>query len=131
MALQDALAGARELVPDVVFEDQVLIERKTGTSYTDPETLEVVEEYATVYEGSCKVAPLGAGRDATYGEGEVVLHRYRLKIPWSASTPVRPKDRATITESPDGWAAGRVLEVVDVDYKSTAVTRKLIIEDRA
>jgi hypothetical protein len=130
VALQDALAGARELVPDVVFEDQVLIQRKTGTT-TDPDTLQVVDTYATVYEGPCKISPLGAGRDAAYGEGEVVLHRYRLKLPWAAATPVRPKDRATITESPDGWAVGRAMEVVDVDYKSSAVTRRLIVEDRA
>jgi hypothetical protein len=130
VALQDALAGARELVPELVFEDQVLIERKTGTT-TDPETLEVVDVYATVYEGACKVSPLGAGRDAAYGEGEVVLHRYRLKLPWAAAVPVRPEDRATITEAPDMWVVDRAMEVVDVDYKSTAVTRRLIIEDRS
>lgn len=130
MALQDALAGARELVPEVVFEDEVLIERKTGTT-TDPDTLEVVDVYTTVYEGMCKIGPLGAGREAAYGEGEVVLHRYRLKIPWAAGTPVLPEDRATMTAAPDAWVVGRHMEVVDVDYKSTAVTRKLIIEDRA
>jgi hypothetical protein len=131
VGLQDALAGARELVPQVVFEDACIIERKTGATYTDPDTLQVVDVYTTVYEGPCKIRPLGAGREAEYGEGEVVLHRYRLKLPYSAATPVLPKDRATMTAAPDAWVVGRALEVVDVDYSSTAVTRKLIIEDRA
>jgi hypothetical protein len=130
VALQDALGPARELIVDAVFEDECIIERKIG-QHTDPDTLLVVDDYTTVYEGLCKISPLGAGRDAAYGEGEVVLHRYRLKIPWAAAVPVLPEDRATMTVAPDAWVVGRHMEVVDVDYKSTAVTRKLIIEDRS
>lgn len=132
MSLQDALAGPRELIVDAVMEETCLVEHRTGTTL-DPVTLVEVDVWEPLYDGPCKAKPLTAGRDTQWGEGEVVLHRYTLKIPYSAAVPVQagPDYRATVTASADAWLVDRHLDVVDVVYSSTAVTRRLIVEDRS
>ncbi|WP_214327850.1 DUF6093 family protein [Nonomuraea sediminis] len=132
MSIQDALASPRELIVDAVMDETCRVEHRTGT-VLDPDTTAEVDVWETVYEGPCKAKPLTGGHDTQWGEAEVVLHRYTVKLPYSAATPIEatPGYRAIVTASADSWLIGRPLEVVDVVYSATAVTRRLIVEDRS
>lgn len=79
--------------------DTVLIERKSGT-HLDPDTLEQVDTWETVYSGRCKRRPMKAqDRQAVAGETDYPIHSFYLDLPVSDASAhtVRDKDRATVT----------------------------------
>ncbi|MCC5574478.1 hypothetical protein IMZ11_02330 [Microtetraspora sp. AC03309] len=128
MSVASALARGRTAALQLMV-DSCRIERKTGSSFNEASGA-VTEMWVEVYAGRCRVKGGSSGRDAQYGEGEVTLHRYEVRIPWDAVAEIKRCDRLTITASDDAWVIGRHLEVIDVTYTGTSTARKISAEDR-
>lgn len=127
MSVEAALAAGRSAALQLM-RDTCLIERKTGET-TDPDTLEIVEMWETVYEGVCRVKPRSS-REAEWGEQEVTLHQYSVHLPWDAAPAVQRVDRFTTLTSDDAWLLGRHLEVIAISHAGTSTARRILIEDR-
>lgn len=130
----DLTAGRAELQQhaESAMVDSVLIEREDG--YTlDPDTLEQIPAWVTVYEGKCKVrsSPVQS-RDASAGETVYDVTASYIDLPLSdpASGAVRAGDRATITGAAlDPANVGRVLTVQRDIPRTFPIERRLFCQE--
>ncbi|MGA4989873.1 DUF6093 family protein [Nonomuraea bangladeshensis] len=134
MSVSGVLARGRAAALQLM-RDTCVIERKDGEPVLNETTGVLVQQWATVYTGRCRVkssgrAGQGAGREAEWGEREVTLHQYTAVLPWDTPEVIAREDRLTITASEDTWLVGRHLEVIDISLNGAATARRLLVEDR-
>lgn len=92
----------------------------TSQSYTTPTI--------TVYTGPCRVV-VWRGNEEKAGEAEVNVFRYRLDLPFTATTPViQRRDTATITASVNPWMVGKVMTITEPEIDTTATALQVIGE---
>lgn len=132
--VSDLAAGRAELQQhaESAMVDSVLIEREDGYAL-DPDTLEQVTAWVTVYAGRCKVRSASAlPRDAAAGETVYDVTASYLDLPLSdpASGGVRAGDQATITATAfDPANVGRVLTVQQDIPRTYPIERRLFCQE--
>jgi hypothetical protein len=108
--------------------DECAIFRKTGTT-TDPNTGAVVDSYATVHTGKCRVRMQSSwATDRTAGEQPITVSRYMLQIPVSV-TGVEIGDLVDITESKDPDLVGHRIRIDGPFGQTHATARRYICEE--
>jgi len=108
------------------------IKRATGTT-TDPETLEEVPTYSTIYTGKCRLRIV---KSVQGGEGSIpgavaVKDELVLSIPVEAtgSGDVLPNDVWTCTANPlDTSVVGLTLRITGVHYGTYMTARRFPVE---
>ena len=136
MSLGDDIAAA---LPELrahaesLMTDWVLVERATGTQSMDPDTLEMVDDYATVHEGKGRVQRSGqlSPHESVAGEIEFGINALMVQLPLSASG-IKKGDRVTVTavgtvSDPD--MVGLVATVQANLTKTHATKRTLVCEE--
>lgn len=127
----DVAAALPELRAQAVsaMRDTVLVETVTGETL-DPETNEVIPEFATVYSGACRLIRTDF-KDFTKSAGEAVFDAADVKIalPITAeSGAIRNGDRATVTAvdsiTGDPANVGRVFTVQRDPARTYPVERR-------
>lgn len=126
-----ALPGFRAQA-EALMVDTVRIERQTGTD-EDPDTLEVVPVYETIYEGPCRVQRYqgNTNRQPVIGGVEVGIDAVLLQVPLSARG-VRRGDRASIVAvgvESDPEMLGQALSVMSDLTKTHASKRTLACQE--
>ena len=116
-----------------LMTDWVLVERATGTQSMDPDTLEMVDDYATVHEGKGRVQRSGqlSPHESVAGEVEFGVNALMVQLPLSASG-IKKSDRVTVVavgsvSDPD--MAGLVATVQANLTKTHATKRTLVCEE--
>jgi len=126
-ALPELRAHAESLMTDTIR-----LERVTGM-HDDPDTLETVTDYETVYEGRGRVQRSGqlSPHEAVAGEVEFGVNALMVQLPLSASG-IRKNDRVTVVavdpvSDPD--LLGLVATVRANLTKTHATKRTLVCEE--
>ena len=116
-----------------MMTDTVRVERATGTQTMDPDTLEMVDDYATVYEDRARVQRSGqlSPHESVAGEVEFGVNALMVQLPLSA-LGIRKNDRVTVTavgplSDPD--LVGLVATVQANLTKTHATKRTLVCEE--
>ncbi|GIH70340.1 DUF6093 family protein [Sphaerimonospora thailandensis] len=131
MSVEGLVAAGRRAAL-ALMRDTCVIERASGERVFDPSTGQYTQAWETVYTGPCRVKQTGGTAETPYGDAQsITLHRYEVRLPWTAAPQVQREDRMTVTTSDDTWLVGRPLEVVDVGFASTGMARRLVVEDKA
>lgn len=111
---------------------QVMIEACTIKRLTD-QTMDandvLVDTFATVYTGQCRVKAFRTGHDLTSGQVAVMQRSYDVQLPWDATGEAKRGDVVTITASDDSWLIGRPLTLIEVNYSGTQTARHLLCGD--
>lgn len=121
---------------EALMDDTCLIERVDETA--EPVVNDVTGELSAgipdqIYGGTCMFRPLVMGSDRQTPEGGGVnsITRYRLSTPLTAPV-LKPGDIITITFCRrDPTAVGMRLRVTEATYRTMAVSRVAICEERA
>ena len=120
------------VLAESLMTDTVRLERVTGSA-PDPDTLEMTDTYATVYEGKGRVQRSGqlSPHEAVAGEVEFGVNALMVQLPLSASG-IRKNDRVTVVavdpvSDPD--LLGLVATVQANLTKTHATKRTLVCEE--
>lgn len=116
--------------------DMCIIQRDLRGNYDevlDRDTGQLVQpdpNYLTVYEGKCNMTTLREQERLTeVGERLVSLRTYRILLPVAVTT-VFVGDLFTLTSaSVDPQVVGRPMSVLDVDSRSLATYRRIVVQD--
>ncbi|MFG2165520.1 DUF6093 family protein [Micromonospora chersina] len=110
--------------------DECVVEAVTGTT-TDPESGEVTDTYAPVYEGKCRVQQAApSASDQRVGEADLLMLTRVLQLPVAASAGVRAGHRVRITACEHDPDLVNRRFVVRAEFaKSHATSRRLGIEE--
>lgn len=131
MTVRGVLAQGRTRHESLML-DQCEITRPGGEPVFDPSTGEYTEPPdITIYSGKCRIKPQYAASETQAGEKEVVLRRYELQLPFTASEPVDIDDMARITVSDDTWLVDRPMPVTAVEVATARTARHLTIRDQS
>jgi len=127
-ALPELRAHAESLMTD-----RVLVERATGTRSMDPDTLEMVDDYATVHEGAGRVQRSGqlSPHESVAGEVEFGVNALMVQLPLSA-LGIKKGHRVTVTAVDPGSdpdLLGLVATVQANLTKTHATKRTLVCEE--
>jgi len=127
-ALPELRAHAESLMTD-----WVLVERATGTQSMDPDTLEMVDDYATVHEGKGRVQRSGrlSPHESVAGEVEFGVNALMVQLPLSV-LGVKKGHRVTVTAVDPGSdpdLLGLVATVQANLTKTHATKRTLVCEE--
>ncbi|MGV8883456.1 MAG: DUF6093 family protein [Rhodoglobus sp.] len=127
-AEQATLAGRREV--EKLMTTTCTIKRATGDTITDPDTLEEVPVYATIYTGKCKVRQKGnTVKDAAIPGAVLALQTLELSLPVTLSADVMTGDVVTVTANPlDAALVGKQFTIKGQQAQTYATARRYEIE---
>ena len=113
--------------------DTIVVERQTGETM-DPDTLEMVPTYATIYDGPGRIQRwngAGSGAEPVVGEREFGLDTFFAQLPISA-LGILELDRVRVSASEmDPALVGLVGTVKSARGKTHATKRVLVCEEVA
>jgi hypothetical protein len=125
------LGDGRRLAESLML-DTCTIRRPGHADTTDDLTGQITRTATTVYSGKCKVqqSTRGMGHRHDVGEEPVLLLRLELHLPVVGSEGLAEGDQVTITTAVhDTDLAGRVFVVHDLEHKSFATARRLMVTE--
>lgn len=105
--------------------------RRQATGTFDPLTGLYTATGAIVFEGCCRIGPVGTASDSEVNVGDLaeVLGRFVLTLPYTA-VGIDVDDVVTFTTASDPDLVGRSLYVAHVLREPILLSRRVIIEDR-
>jgi hypothetical protein len=111
-----------------LMEDECAIFRKTGTT-TDPNTGAVVDTFATVHIGQCRVRMQSSwATDRNAGEQAITVSRYLLQVPVSV-IGIEIGDLVELTASRDADLVGRRIRIDGPFGQTHSTMRRYICEE--
>lgn len=126
----DIAAALPELRAHVesMMTDTIRLEHVTGSA-PDPDTLAMVDTYATDYLGPGRVQrPDTQVSEPVAGEVEFGALRATIQLPIAVATAKRGQ-RVTVVASGDPGLVGKAFSVLGVPSKSHATMRRLMCEE--
>ena len=138
MSSLEALLAAGRAAHEAIMIDTVTLQRPGPDIYNPVAGDTTQPDALTLYTGPARVKPVVAvAETAQVGDRAVVLRRYEVALPWSATPAgvdrVVPGagDQVHVTASPNPRLVGMTLWVVSVGESATATAWRLITEDRS
>jgi len=123
-ALPELRAHAESLMTDTIR-----LETVTGSA-RDPVTLEMVDTYATVYEGPGRwQRPDTVAAESVAGEVEFGLNRVTVQLPISVTVAARGQRASVVASQTDPALPGARATVQAVPNKTHATMRRLLCEE--
>lgn len=109
--------------------DTCKVTRPSQGTTLDESTGSYTTSASIIYEGRCRVTPLGlADRTVIFGEEAVDLIAYRAVFPYDAPAFVKD-DIVEMTDSADTQLIGRLLEVHSYEAKTLQIKRVVICQE--
>jgi len=117
--LTDAEIAAGREIAESTMKDECAVLRKISSA-PDPNTGAVVDEWATVYTGKCRLKMTAeTGSPGSVGEQPVTITRLEHQVPWDVDF-LEVADRVVITASQSPDLPGKAVQVAAPWRQSTA-----------
>lgn len=114
---------------EALMRDTVRIERKTGQSDPDPDTLEVTDTWELIHEGKARVQRPGRSdeTDRIAGDHQFGISQPDVQLPITVTGPAKDDRVTVIAIGPhtDPELLGAVMTVIYIPRKSHATKRVL------
>ena len=126
----DVVTEGRALA-ESLMTDQIVVRRKTGDTYTDPDTFEVIPVYEVVYQGQAKIQTYeGFETNSETAGASVTVQRSQVHFPVGAAD-VHIGDVVTIIAgSSDPLLVGRSYRVAQhAPVKTHATAYRVFIDE--
>jgi len=127
----DSLLAAGRAAHQALMVDTCTIVRP-GTPVLDRTTSALTPGPGTVlYDGPMRIKPQRTPSPTEAAERRQVIARYNASLPFDAipADELRIGDMVTVTASADARMVGQVMNVMAIDYGSTATAWRLTLED--